>query len=91
MDVLDTFVGVIILALPVVLAGGFAWENAAAGPLRVALWTGAVASLAIAISPWHLVHGHGFMLALFAVASAAGAQLVGLRSPLEAWLGFPGE
>jgi UDP-glucose 4-epimerase len=91
MDVLDTFVGVIILALPVVLAGGFAWETAAAGPLRVALWTGAVASLAIAISPWHLVHGHGFMLALFAVASAAGAQLVGLRSPLEAWLGFPGE
>ena len=91
LDVVDTFVAVLILALPLVLAGGFSWEGPATRPLRSALWVGAVASLVIAVFPWHFGHGHGFILALFAVAAGAGAELVGRRPPLPAWLGAPGE
>ena len=96
MDALDTFVAVLGLALPLVLAGGFAWEDRTARPLRTALWAGAVAWLAIAVLPWpgmldHLGHGHSIVLALFALAAATGAQLVARRPPLPAWLGASGE
>lgn len=96
MDTYDTFLGTLILLLPLVLAGGFPWDDAGARLLRIALWTGVVACLALAILPWpplfeRFGHGHAVVLALVAVSAGIASRLVGRRPPLPAWLGVPGE
>ena len=40
--------------LPLVLAGGFAWDERTGVPLRTALWTGAFGCAFLGITPWML-------------------------------------
>ena len=96
MDTYGLFLGALILLLPLVLAGGFPWDDVTARALRAALWATAVVCLALAIFPWpslvsHFGHGHAVLLALLAVATSAATRLVARRPVLPAWLGVPGE
>jgi UDP-glucose 4-epimerase len=90
-----TFLDALLLMLPLVLAGGFAWDEPAAGPLRTALWVAALVCLAVGVSPWprfidRISDGHQAVLVLLAVSTATAARLVGSR-PALAWLGALGE
>jgi UDP-glucose 4-epimerase len=89
-----TFFSVLLLLLPLWLAGGFHWEEPTAGRLRGGLWGAAVISLAIALVPWpsavDVGAGHATLLVLLAVASGGAGRLVGTGLPLPAWLGAPG-
>ena len=92
----NTFLDALLLMLPLVLAGGFAWEPAAAGPLRMALWIGAFACLMLGVAPWLrpvdlISDGHQVILVLLAVSTATAANLVGRRPLLQHWLGALGE
>jgi UDP-glucose 4-epimerase len=91
-----TFLDALLLMLPLVLAGGFSWEERAAGPLRTSLWTGGVICLAVGVAPWpgivdRLGDGHRVILVLLAVSTATAARLVVRRPVLVQWLGAPGE
>jgi UDP-glucose 4-epimerase len=95
-DADGVFGSALILLLPVVLAGGFRWDDAGARSLRVGLWTGAIGCLALALLPWpplisHFGHGHAILLTLLATAAAASTRLVDQRPLLPAWLGLSGE
>jgi hypothetical protein len=96
MDRYDTFFGSLVVALPIVLAGGFHWDGPAANWLRASLWAAAGGWLVIAIAPWpgaldHLGHGHGVLLVLFALAAGIAARLTTVRPALPTWLGAQGE
>jgi UDP-glucose 4-epimerase len=96
MDRYDTFFGSLVVALPLVLAGGFHWDGPAANWLRASLWAAAGGWLVIAIAPWpgaldHLGHGHGVLLVLFALAAGISARLTTVRPTLPTWLGAQGE
>jgi hypothetical protein len=90
------FMDALLLMLPLVLAGGFCWDEPAAGPLRAALWTAAVACLLVGVVPWpsvidRLSDGHQAILVLLAVSNAMSARLVGRPPVLPAWRGAAGE
>ena len=96
MDSDGLFGGALILLLPLVLAGGFPWDDASAKPLRTALWSGAIACLVLALFPWpplisNFGHGHAVLLTLLAFSSATATRLVAERPLLAAWLGVRGE
>jgi UDP-glucose 4-epimerase len=95
-DRYDTFLDALLLMLPLVLAGGFAWEDRTAGPLRAALWVVAFALLFVAFVSWppildHLGDSHKVILVLLALSTATGARLLGRRPLLYQWLGAPGD
>jgi UDP-glucose 4-epimerase len=95
-DQWDTFTVTLLLVLPLVLAGGFAWEHGLQRGLRAALWTAAGASIAVAVLPWprmldRLGHGHAVLLLLFALAAGLAARLPGRHAPLRQWLGAVSE
>jgi hypothetical protein len=96
MDTYDTFLGALLLMLPLVLAGGFEWDALAGRQIRATLWTTSGACLALALLPWppqlhHLRHGHEAFLVLFALAAGVAARLTTARPALPAWLGAPGD
>jgi UDP-glucose 4-epimerase len=87
----DTFLDALVLMLPLVLAGGFHWENPAGGHLRAGLWAAAGACLVLALAPWpdallDVRHGHATLLVLFALAGGVAARLTTIRPALPAWL-----
>jgi UDP-glucose 4-epimerase len=91
MDAYDTFVGALVLMLPLVLAGGFEWEEHGGPQMRTALAAAAAGSLALALLPWppelrHLRHGHETLLVLFALSTGLAARLTSLKRALPAWL-----
>jgi hypothetical protein len=90
----DTFLSVLLLLLPLWLAGGFRWKEPEATWLRAGLWVVAVASLSFALVPWPSVvdvgDGHATLLVLLAAATGGAARLVGTGLPLPAWLGASG-
>jgi hypothetical protein len=92
----STFVDALVLMLPLVLAGGFHWEDPAGGHLRTALWVTAGACLVVALAPWpdplhDLRHGHAGLLVLFALAAGVAVRLTTIRPALTEWLGVSGE
>jgi UDP-glucose 4-epimerase len=91
MDAYDTFTGALLLMLPLVLAGGFEWEEHGGPQMRTALAAAAAGSLALALLPWppelrHLRHGHETLLVLFALSTGLAARLTSLKRALPAWL-----
>jgi hypothetical protein len=96
MDADGLFGSALILVLPLVLAGGFPWDEVRARSLRAGLWRAAAGCLALALFPWppmisHFGHGHAVLLTLLAISAAAATRLVAKRPLLPAWLGVPGE
>jgi UDP-glucose 4-epimerase len=86
-----TFSAALVVLLPLVLAGGFEWDQGRARWLRPALWSVACACLAAVVVPWpemmdRVTDGHATVLALFAVSAATAARLPGREPPLRAWL-----
>ena len=67
MDVYDTLTATLIMLLPLLLAGGFAWPAEARRSVRAICWTIAACDLV-------LVHMHP----VFAIAAAATAVSAGL-------------
>jgi len=91
MDAYDTFLGALLLMLPLVLAGGFEWEEHGGREMRTVLAAMAAGSLALALLPWppelrHLRHGHETLLVLFALSTGFAARLTTLKRALPAWL-----
>jgi UDP-glucose 4-epimerase len=91
MHAYDTFIGALLLMLPLVLAGGFDWEEHGGREMRTVLAAIAAGSLALALFPWppelrHLRHGHETLLVLFALSTGLAARLTTLKRPLPAWL-----
>jgi UDP-glucose 4-epimerase len=91
MNIYDTFVGALLLMLPLVLAAGFEWDALAGRHVRAGLATAAGACLVLALVPWpsplaHLRHGHATFLVLFALAAGVAARLTTVRRALPAWL-----
>ncbi len=91
LDRYDTFLDTLILSVPVVLAGGFHWDEPLAAHLRAGLWAAAAACLCVALLPWppvveHLRHGHAVLLVVFALAAGVAARLTTVRPALPAWL-----
>ena len=90
----DTFFSVLLLLLPLWLAGGFRWEEPTASRLRAGLWGAAVVSLALALVPWPAAvdvgSGHAALLVLLAVAAGGAERLVQTRIALPAWRGASG-
>ena len=90
----DTFLSVLLLLVPLWLAGGFRWKEPEATWLRAGLWCVAVASLSFALVPWPSVvdvgDGHATLLVLLAAVSGGATRLVGTGLPLPAWLGASG-
>jgi hypothetical protein len=90
----DAFFSVLLLLLPLWLAGGFRWEEPTASRLRAGLWGAAVVSLALALVPWpsavDVGSGHATLLVLLAVAAGGAERLVETRIVLPAWLGASG-
>ena len=96
MDPDKVFAGALILLVPLLLAGGFAWDGGSAKRLRATLWGGAVGCLVLAIVPLPSLigqfgQGHAVLLALLAVSAGAATRLIGRRSVLASWLGVSGE
>jgi UDP-glucose 4-epimerase len=94
-DSYDMFIGSLIVLAPVMLAGGFRWEDAWARRLRPGLWGAAVVCLLAALLPWpgvldRLTDHHTIVLALFAVSAAAAARLPEREAPLREWLASVG-
>ena len=92
MDRVDVFVTILIVLLPLVLAGGFAWDAVRARWLRTSLWTVSGACAVLALLPWpsFLGHSHPIMLIMFAVVAGVAAQLPGSRPPLRIRLAASG-
>jgi hypothetical protein len=91
MDAYDTFAGALVLLLPLVLAGGFDWQEHGGREIRSFLAAAAAAALAVALLPWphelgHLRHGHETLLVLLALSTGLAARLTTLRRALPAWL-----
>jgi UDP-glucose 4-epimerase len=91
MDAYDTFAGALVLLLPLVLAGGFDWEEHGGREIRSFLGVAAGVALALALLPWppelqHLRHGHETLLVLLALSTGLAARLTTLRRALPAWL-----
>jgi UDP-glucose 4-epimerase len=88
MDTYDVFTGLLLYLVPLVLAGGFAWDEVRARWLRGAMWTLVAASLAVVAVPWpplvgHLGHDHPVMALLLALTAGIASQLPGSRAPLR--------
>jgi hypothetical protein len=88
MDRPDVFAALLIVLLPLVLAGGFEWDEIRARWLRTSLWAGSGACVALVLLPWpsfvgRLGHGHPLMLLVLGVAAGVAAQLPGSRPPLR--------
>jgi UDP-glucose 4-epimerase len=95
-DRYDTFLDSLLLMLPLVLAGGFAWEDRTAGPLRAALWVVAFGLLFSAVVSWpslldRIADSHRVILVLLALSTATAARLLGRRPLLYQWLGASGD
>ena len=91
MDAYDTFLGALLLMLPLLLAGGFEWHEHGGREMRTVLAAMAGGSLALALFPWppelqHLRHGHETLLVLFALSTGFAARLTTLKRLLPAWL-----
>ena len=91
MNIYNTFVGALLLMLPLVLAGGFEWDSLAGRQIRAGLWAASGACLILALVPWppglaHVRHGHATFLVLFALAAGVAAPLTTVRRTLPAWL-----
>jgi UDP-glucose 4-epimerase len=87
-----TFLYTVVLGVPLVLTGGFRWEEPVAGQLRRALAAAAGACLVVGLAPWppelaHLRHGHATIFVLFALVSGLASRLIDLRVTLPAWMG----
>jgi UDP-glucose 4-epimerase len=94
-DRYDTFVDALLLMLPLVLAGGFSWDERTGASLRTALWVGAFGLLVLGIAPWpplldHLADSHRVFLMLLAFSTGTAATVID-RRPLLQWLGAPSE
>jgi UDP-glucose 4-epimerase len=94
-SVYGTFVATLIVLAPLMLAGGFRWEEGWATRLRLVLWTAAVICLLAAIAPWpplldRLTDHHAIVLALFALSAATAARLPARQAPLREWLASVG-
>jgi UDP-glucose 4-epimerase len=90
-----TFAATLIVLVPLVLAGGFEWDDGWAPRLRAALWAAAVVCLLAAVVPWpglvdRLAQHHTIVLALFAASAATAAQLPARPASLREWLASAG-
>lgn len=84
MERFDVFGVVLLVLLPLVMAGGFDWDETRARWLRTSLLSAAAACVALALLPWpsflgRLGHGHPVLLLVLAVTAAIAAQLPGSR------------
>jgi UDP-glucose 4-epimerase len=96
MDPWDTFVGLLILLLPLLLAGGFHWDATRQRWLQTMFWALAVGTVAVLVVPWpplvaHLSHGHHVFLALVTVSAATAAKVTGARPAVLPRLAAPGD
>jgi UDP-glucose 4-epimerase len=96
MDPQDTFVALLTLLVPLLLAAGFDWDARFRRWLQTAFWTLAIGTLAVLVLPWphaldHLGHRHPVFLALTALSAAAAARMVSSRPGLPAWLAAAGD
>ncbi len=96
LDRYDTFGAILVMLVPLVLAGGFAWDARHGRGLRAALWTASAACLAVAALPWPAAvdrfgHGHAIVLLLFALAAALAGLVPARQAPLREWLGAAGD
>jgi UDP-glucose 4-epimerase len=94
-DRYDTFVGALLLMLPLVLASGFSWDERTGTSLRTALWVGALGCLVLGLAPWpplldHLADSHRVFLMLLAFSTGTAASVIG-RGPILQWLGASSE
>jgi UDP-glucose 4-epimerase len=91
LDRYDTFGVALVLLLPIVLAGGFSWDEPMGRALRTTLLIATGACLALVLLPWpHVGHGHAPILVPLALATALAAGLTARRVTLPQWLGAPG-
>jgi peptidoglycan/LPS O-acetylase OafA/YrhL len=96
MDAWDTFVGLLILLLPLLLAAGFDWDATRQRWLQTTFWALAVGTVAVLVLPWpplvdHLGHGHHVFLALVTLSAATAARVTGSRPGRLPWLAAPGD
>jgi UDP-glucose 4-epimerase len=87
----DTFVGALLVLAPLMLAGGFGWDDAHAEWLRWMLWIVALACVVIVAAPWlplvgHAGHAHPLLPSLLAVSALIAARLPRARPLLREWL-----
>jgi UDP-glucose 4-epimerase len=88
----SAFADALILSIPLVLTGGFHWEEPDARHLRTGLAAASASCLIVALLPWpplveHLRHGHAAFLVFLALACGVAARLADLRVALPAWRG----
>ena len=88
MDRIDVFAALLLVLVPIVLAGGFAWDETGARRLRTTLWAGAAACFSLAVLPWpsfvgRFGHGNAVLLLVLAVTAGIAAQLPGSRTALQ--------
>src|SRR4029079_15498219 len=72
MDPQDTFVALLTLLAPLLLAGAFDWDARLRRWLQAVFWALAAGTLAVLVLPWppvldHLGHGHPVFLGLTAL------------------------
>jgi UDP-glucose 4-epimerase len=96
MDPWDTFVALLILLLPLLLAGGFHWDARRQRWLQTTFWALAVGTVTVLVLPWpplvgHLGHGHHVFLALVTLSAATAAKVTGARPGRLARLAAPGD
>jgi UDP-glucose 4-epimerase len=96
MDPWDTFVGLLILLLPLLLAAGFDWDAKRRRWLQTTFWALAVGTVAVLVLPWpplvdHMGHGHHVFLALVTLSAGTAAKVTGARPGLPSWLAAPGD
>jgi UDP-glucose 4-epimerase len=96
MDRYDVFWALLLLLVPVVLAGGFEWDEGRARGLRVALSAAAATAFVVAVLPWpplidRIGDGHALALLLFAAAGSAASLLPGRQAPLRGLLASSGD
>ena len=88
MDRIDVFAALLMVLVPIVLAGGFSWDEAGARRLRTVLWAGAAGCFSLAVLPWpsfvgRFGHGNTVLLLVLAVTAGIAAQLPGSRRALQ--------
>jgi UDP-glucose 4-epimerase len=88
LDIYDAFAALLLLVVPVVLAGGFDWDAATARWLRTGFSTAAGVCIALVLLPWpgivgRLGHGHRVFLVLLCLTVVIASRLPADRAAVR--------